>query len=117
MTGLKLLPVAILAASGIAAAAPQGEPQDALSEAIKAKAPRAVEAALVRARADMACPGATASAASAQRLKPNFTGPKIKTAERAEYTVDARGCGKQMVLKVICADDNTDCYVSDPLAK
>lgn len=117
MNRIKMLPVAILAASGIASGIAAAAPQDALSEAIKAKAPRAVEAALERARADMACPGATGRAASAQRLKPNFTGPKITTADRAEYTVNATGCGKQRTLKVICADDNTDCYVSDPGAK
>jgi hypothetical protein len=112
-----LLPIAFLAAPGMAVAAPQPEPADARSEAIKAKAPLATETALKRARADMACPAATGSTVSAQRLKPNFTGPKVSTAERAEYTVKATGCGKQKTLKVICADDGTDCYVSDPGAK
>ncbi len=114
---LKLSAVAFLAASALVSAAPQPESKDPLSEAIRNREPAATEAALKKARADMACPAATGSAVSAQRLKPNFTGPKITTAERAEFTVKATGCGKQATLKVICADDNTDCYVSDPGAK
>ena len=115
---LKLLPIAVLAAaSACATDAPQSQPGHPLSPALKAKETMATEAALKRARADLACPATTATLVSAQRLKPNFPGPRVKSPDRGEFAIEASGCGKRQALRVICAEDTTDCYVGDAVAR
>ena len=109
---LRLLPIAALAAlAGCAAQAPQTPTGYPPSPAIRAKEPIAMDAALKRARADLDCPAATGKLLSAQRLKPNFPGPRVQSPERGEFSIEASGCGKRQVLLVICAEDSTDCYV------
>lgn len=115
---LRLLSLAVLAAaSGCATDAPQAQPGPPLSPALRAKEPLAIEAALKRARADLACPAAAARLVSAQRLKPNFPGPRVQSPDRGEFNVEASGCGKRQALRVICAEDTTDCYVGDAVAQ
>jgi hypothetical protein len=115
---LKLLPIAALAvAAGCATDASQARPGYPLSPALKAKEPVAIEAALKRARADLACPAATAKVVSAQRLKPNFPGPRVQSPDRGEFGVEATGCGRRQALRVICAEDTTDCYVGDAVTR
>ncbi len=111
---LRLLPFAALAAvSACATDAPLAREGYPLSPALKARESVALEAGLVRARADLACPAATAKLVSAQRLKPNFPGPRVQSPDRGEFSVEAAGCGKRLALRVICAEDTTDCYVGD----
>ena len=114
----KLIPVAVLAAaSGCATGSPQGTAGQPLSPALKAREPVAIDAALKRAQADLACPAATARLVSAQRLKPNFPGPRVQSPERGEFGIEASGCGKRLALRVICAEDSNDCYVGDATAR
>ena len=113
----RLIPVALFLAVAGCASPPASVTKEPVPPGVLAKEPAAKQAALQRGRADLACPSAEVKVISAQRLRPNFTGPMITTAERAEFIVEASGCGKGERLRVVCAQDNTECYVADATAK
>jgi hypothetical protein len=102
-----------LAAAGCAAPATDTKPE-AVAPGVLARQPDAIDAALKRARADLACPQAQATVTRADRLRPTFADPKVTTPDRAQYLIEASGCGKRQQLRVICTQESTTaCYVAE----
>lgn len=62
---------------------------------------QALQAAVRRGRAEMACPAAAGTIASQQSVNPVMWGGF----ERSEYTVVVSGCDKKSTYQVVCTQD------------
>ncbi|MGZ5200087.1 MAG: hypothetical protein ACXWC4_09995 [Telluria sp.] len=67
--------------------------------------PKAVAEAQRRGQFELNCPEATGKVISQQQLQPLAFGGYV----RAQYTVGVSGCGKRMVVEVLCSENNNQC--------
>ena len=70
----------------------------------------ALDTATARARFEMNCPEAQATVLSTKEIEPiSF---RFGVA-RMEYTIGIRGCGREMTLVTICAEDGSGCVAGN----
>jgi outer membrane lipoprotein-sorting protein len=70
----------------------------------------ALDTASARARFEMNCPDAQATVLSTKEIEPiSF---RFGVA-RMEYTIGIRGCGREMTLVTICAEDGSGCVAGN----
>jgi hypothetical protein len=87
--------VPVLLASGCASGPPFAEQMQ----------PQAVAEAQRRGQFELNCPAATGQVINQQELEPLAFGGYV----RAAYTVGVTGCGKRMVVEVLCSENNNQC--------
>jgi hypothetical protein len=70
----------------------------------------ALDTASARARFEMNCPDAQATVLSTKEIEPiSF---RFGVA-RMEYTIGIRGCGREMTLVTLCAEDGSGCVAGN----
>jgi hypothetical protein len=70
----------------------------------------ALDTATARARFEMNCPEAQATVLSTKEIEPiSF---RFGVA-RMEYTIGIRGCGREMTLVTLCAEDGSGCVAGN----
>ena len=70
----------------------------------------ALDTALARAKFEMNCPDAQGTVLSSKEIEPiSF---RFGVA-RMEYTIGIRGCGREMTLVSICAEDGSGCVAGN----
>lgn len=70
----------------------------------------ALDTATARAKFEMNCPEAQATVLSTKEIEPiSF---RFGVA-RMEYTIGIRGCGREMTLVTICAEDGSGCVAGN----
>lgn len=67
--------------------------------------PEAVAAAERRGQFQLDCPQATGQVIQRQELQPLAFGGYV----RAQYSVGVSGCGKRMVVEILCSENNNQC--------
>jgi hypothetical protein len=100
--GRLLVPAAALVAAGCASN----------QQFLDGKQATAVQAALGRARFEMACPEATGTVISREVVQPVLQGPLARGPERAEFTVGVSGCGNRATYLVVCPDGSDGCFAA-----
>ena len=64
---------------------------------------------------ELNCPAATATVLNKEMMQTGMSGAPMlgwQPAQRAEYTVGVRGCGKQSTYLVVCAVGGTGCIAA-----
>ena len=79
---------------------------------LNGKEATAVQAALGRARFEMACPEATGTVISREVLQPALRGPWVQGPLRAEFTVGVSGCGNRATYLVVCPEGSDGCFAA-----
>lgn len=96
---MKRLVLLVLATASLAAGCASGPPF------VDQMQPKAVAAAEQRAQFQLNCPEAKGQLINQQELQPLAFGGYV----RAQYTVGVAGCGRRMVVEVLCSENNNQC--------